>query len=58
MKKERFFQLGLQLGFGIAMNTCNSMYLYILSVNGQVIEVAKVAPDTLFHMQYRIWVHP
>ncbi len=28
MKKYRVIQLGLQLGFLVATNTCNSSYLY------------------------------
>jgi hypothetical protein len=47
MKKQRFLQLGLQLGFGVTIDTCNSMYLYILSVNGQVATIAKVTSNTL-----------
>jgi hypothetical protein len=45
MKKQRFLQLGL--GFGVTIDTYNSMYLYILSVNGQVATIAKVALNTL-----------
>jgi hypothetical protein len=40
MKKSRFLQLGLHLGFGIATITCNSMYFYILNANRQVVVVA------------------
>jgi hypothetical protein len=28
MRKYKVLQLGLELGFPIAMNTCNSWYLY------------------------------
>jgi hypothetical protein len=50
MKKYKALQLGLQVGFPTATNTCNSWYLYnhiILSVIRQVAIVAIVATNTL-----------
>jgi hypothetical protein len=35
-------QLALQLNFWIAKDTCNSLYLYVMSVNGQDAWVAKL----------------
>jgi hypothetical protein len=48
MKKSRF----LQLGFGVAVDTCNSMYFYILSANRQVAIVVRVTPDTPISYTY------
>jgi len=36
MKKYKVLQLGLQLGFPIVMDTCNSWYYTTLSANEQV----------------------
>jgi len=36
MKKNGVLQLTLQLNFWIALDTCNSLYLYIVSENWQV----------------------
>ncbi len=35
-------QLALQLNFWVAKDTCNSLYLYVVSVNKQVAWVAKL----------------
>ncbi len=43
MKKKGVLQLALQLNFWVASNTCNSPYLYIMSVIEQVVTIAKVA---------------
>jgi galactitol-specific phosphotransferase system IIB component len=32
MKKKEVLQLALQLNFWVAMNTCNSLYFYIVRV--------------------------
>ncbi len=52
MRKYRILQLGLQLGFLVATNTCNSWYYTAFSVNGQVVEVAT---NTLCCIQYCIY---
>jgi hypothetical protein len=44
MRKCKVLQLSLQLSFPVVMDICNSLYLYNLSVIGQV---AVVAADTL-----------
>jgi len=36
MRKKGVLQLALQLNFWIVDNTCNSLYLYLVSDNGQV----------------------
>jgi hypothetical protein len=36
MRKKSFLQLALQLNFLVTEDTCNSMYLYAMSVNGQI----------------------
>jgi hypothetical protein len=51
-EKNRVLQLGLQLGFLITMDICNSWYLYKLNA---IRQVAVVAMDTLCHIQYHIY---
>jgi hypothetical protein len=41
-KKNGVLQLALQLNFWIAKDTCNSMYLYIVSVNGKIAWIAEL----------------
>ncbi len=41
-KKKSVLQLALQLNFWVAMDTCNSLYLYVMSSNEQVAWVAKL----------------
>ncbi len=36
MKKKGVLQLALQLNFLVVKDTCNSLYLYIVSANGQI----------------------
>jgi hypothetical protein len=36
MRKRGVLQLALQLNFWVVDDICNSMYLYAMSVNGQV----------------------
>jgi len=36
MRKMGVLQLALQFNFWIAKDTCNSSYLYAMSINGQV----------------------
>jgi len=40
MKKRGVLQLALQFNFKIALDTYNSLYLYNVSVNGQVAQIA------------------
>jgi hypothetical protein len=42
MRKRGVLQLVLQFNFWVAEDTCNSLYLYIVSANGQVAWVAKL----------------
>jgi hypothetical protein len=42
MKKMGVLQLALQLNFWITKDICNSLYLYIASVNEQVAWVANL----------------
>jgi hypothetical protein len=42
MKKRGVLQLASSLNFWVASNICNSLYLYAISVNGQVAWVAKL----------------
>ncbi len=44
MRKSMFLQLGLHLGFGVAIVTCNSMYFCILRANEQVVVIALDTP--------------
>jgi hypothetical protein len=39
MKKKRVLQLTLQLNFWVALDICNSLYLYVMSAIGQVARV-------------------
>jgi len=41
-KKKGVLQLALQLNVWVANDTCNSLYLYIVSANGQIAWVAKL----------------
>jgi hypothetical protein len=52
MKIYKVLQLGLQLGFPIAMDTCSSWYFITLSV---IKQVATIAMDTLCRIQYHIY---
>ncbi len=36
MKKKGVLLLALQLNFSVVEDTCNSLYLYIVSANGQI----------------------
>jgi hypothetical protein len=40
MRKKGILQLALQLNFWVALNTCNSPYVYIVNAIGQVAKVA------------------
>jgi hypothetical protein len=40
MKKRNALQLTLQLNLWVTLDTCNSLYLYVVSVNKQVSWVA------------------
>jgi putative flippase GtrA len=40
MRKRGVLQLALQLNFSVAFNICNSPYLYVVNVIGQVARVA------------------
>jgi hypothetical protein len=51
MKIYKLLQLGLQLGFPITMDTCNSWYFTTLSA---IKQVATIVMDTLCHIQYHI----
>jgi hypothetical protein len=42
MGKKSVLQLALQLNFWVALDICNSLYLYIVSVNQQVAWVPKL----------------
>jgi hypothetical protein len=42
MRKNGVLQLAFQLNFWIAKDTYNSLYLYIVSVNGQVAWVVEL----------------
>jgi hypothetical protein len=41
-EKKRCFVIALQLYFWVAKDICNSLYLYTMSVNGQVAWVTKL----------------
>jgi hypothetical protein len=36
MGKRNVLQLALQLNFRVVEDTCNSLYLYVMSDNGQI----------------------
>jgi hypothetical protein len=42
MRKRDVLQLTLQLNFWVALDTCNSLYLYAMSDNGQMAWVVKL----------------
>jgi hypothetical protein len=42
MKKKGVLQLALRLNFRIALDTCKSPYLYVVSVIGQVAKAAEL----------------
>jgi hypothetical protein len=41
-EKKDVLQLALQLNFWITKDTCNSLYLYVVNANGQVVWIAKL----------------
>jgi hypothetical protein len=41
-KKGSVLQLALQLNFWVAEETCNSLYLYVVTANGQVAWATKL----------------
>jgi hypothetical protein len=47
-KKRDDLQLALQLCFWVAMTTCNSLYLYLMSVFGQITWVTKVTTHHIY----------
>jgi hypothetical protein len=42
MRKKGVLQLALQFNFWVAKETCNSLYLYVVSTNGQVAWIPKL----------------
>jgi len=48
MKKRGVLHLALQFNFWVALDTCNSPYLYVVSAIGQVAGVAKVATHHIY----------
>ncbi len=42
MRKKGALQLALQFNFWVTKDTCNSLYLYVMSANKQVTWVAKL----------------
>jgi hypothetical protein len=48
MRRKDVLQLTLQLNFQVVMTTCNSLYLHIVSVIGQVVWVARVAIHRIY----------
>jgi hypothetical protein len=51
MRKMGVLQLALSLNFWVAEDTCNSLYLYVVSANGQVAWVIELQ-FTIYAMQF------
>jgi hypothetical protein len=48
MEKKGVLQLALQLNFSLTLNTCNSSYLYVISVIRQVAKVTRIAIHCIY----------
>jgi len=48
MRKRGVLQFTLQLNFWVASDTCNSLYLYVMSAIGQVTRVARIATHRIY----------